>query len=385
MGAAGLPHAPVMRIDPWCVALLYPVLRPLLFRLPAESAHRAGFAPLRLLEDLLERFGGGSAAGDPVLAQDLWGLHFPVPLGLAAGFDKNAELPHVWAAVGFGFAELGTVTAQPQGGNPRPRLFRLPADRALINRLGFNNRGAAAVARALAARLRRRRPPIPIGVNLGKSRSAPLDQAVDDYLQSFRALAPLADYVAVNVSSPNTPGLRDLQSAAQLEPLLAALQKENREQAHREGRAARPLLVKVAPDLGEEELSDIAAVALRAQVAGLIATNTTIERPALKSPRHLVEEAGGLSGAPLRDRATAVVRALRRSTRGRLAIVGVGGIFDAEDAYAKIRSGASLLQAYTGFVYEGPGFAPLLSRRLRELLLRDGFERVRDAVGVDVS
>ncbi len=375
----------VTRIDPWSAALLYPVLRPLLFQLPAESAHRAGFAALRLLEDLFERFGGGTAEADPILAQDLWGLHFPGPLGLAAGFDKNAELPHVWAALGFGFAELGTITAHPQAGNPRPRLFRLPADRALINRLGFNNRGAAAVAGSLAARLHRRRPPIPLGINLGKSRDTPLDAAADDYLQSFRALAPLADYVAINVSSPNTPGLRDLQSAAQLEPLLAALQKENRAQARREGRAPRPLLVKVAPDLGDEELSDVAAVAMRAHVAGLIATNTTIERPALRSPRHLVEEAGGLSGAPLRDRATAVIRTLHRHARGRLPIVGVGGIFDAEDAYAKIRAGASLLQAYTAFVYQGPGFAPLLSRRLRELLRRDGFERIGDAVGADVS
>ena len=361
----------------------YDILRPLLFALPAETAHAVAFRALAVWQSLLEHTAPAPPPDDALLDQTLWGLRFRNPLGLAAGFDKNGALPHVWAALGFGFAELGTVTALAQPGNPPPRLFRLPAERALINRLGFNNHGAEAVARALAVRLSRRRPGLPLGLNLGKSKLAPLERAADDYLASLRALAPLADYLVLNVSSPNTPGLRDLQSEAQLAPLLAALQTENQRLAKARGVAPSPLLVKLAPDLADEALAALVEVALAQQVAGLIATNTTIDRAALPAGHPLAGEAGGLSGAPLRARATAVVRTLHRLGRGRLPIIGVGGVFSGADAYEKLRAGASLVQAYTGFVYRGPAFAPRVCAELRALLLRDGVRHVSEVIGVD--
>ena len=363
--------------------MLYALARPLLFRLPAERAHRLGFLALAQLQSVLQRRPPAAAPHDPVLAQQVWGLDFPNPLGLAAGFDKNGELPHVWARLGFGFAELGTVTALAQPGNPPPRMFRLPEHGALINRLGFNNQGAAAVAAGLAARLAGGRPPIPLGINLGKSKLAPLEDAAADYCAGLRALHGLADYLVVNVSSPNTPGLRDLQAEAQLAPLLAAVQDENRRLAAAAGRAPLPLLLKIAPDLADEALPAIVGLAQSHRLAGLIATNTTIDRSALPAGHPLAGEAGGLSGAPLRARSTAVVRQLHRLAGGGLPIVGVGGIASGADAYEKIRAGASLVQAYTGFVYRGPGFARLVLDELRALLRRDGFASVRDAIGVD--
>ena len=363
--------------------MLYELARPLLFQLPPETAHHLAFASLALWQAALQRRQATPAAPDPLLTQTLWGLSFPNPLGLAAGFDKNGALPHVWPALGFGFAELGTITALPQPGNPPPRLFRLPVEQALINRLGFNNDGAEAVARTLAARLAAGRPPIPLGINLGKSKVTPLDDAADDYCASLRALHGLADYLVLNVSSPNTPGLRDLQAEAQLAPLLAAVQSENRRLARAAGIAPRPLLLKVAPDLGDDALPAIVAAVRAHDLAGVIATNTTIDRGALPAGHPLAGEAGGLSGAPLRARATAVVRALYRLGEGALPIVGVGGIFSGADAYEKIRAGASLVQAYTGFVYGGPAFATRVARELRALLVRDGFASVTQAVGVD--
>ncbi len=364
-------------------ASVYSLLRPFLFRIDPERAHGLAVAALRPVQLALQRAGATAPASDPVLSQELWGLTFPNPVGLAAGFDKNAELPHVWAALGFGFAELGTITAEAQQGNPRPRVFRLPADQALINRLGFNNRGAVAVARELTRRLGHHRPPIPLGVNLGKSRVTPPDAAAADYCASLRAVFALADYVAVNISSPNTPGLRDLQSADQLARLLDALGAENEILARAHGLRSRPFVVKIAPELSEGELRAVAAVARERGVAGLIATNTTIERPTLRTPAPLAGEAGGLSGAPLRERSTAVIRALYRITEGTFPIIGVGGIFTAEDAYEKIRAGASLLQVYTGFVYGGPGLPRRLCGGLRRLLERDGFANIAAAVGRD--
>jgi dihydroorotate dehydrogenase len=363
--------------------VLYHWVRPLLFAIPPETIHDWTTRALHLVEWALERRDATPPAPDPVLQQQLWGLTFPNPVGLAAGFDKNGKLPHVWAALGFGFAELGTVTAQAQPGNPRPRLFRLPEQQGLLNRLGFNNRGAEAVARDLQARLSRRRPAIPLGINLGKSRAAPLDHAVDDYRASLAALFDCADYVVVNVSSPNTPGLRDLQAEAQLTPLLEALQADNRRLAGERGIAPRPLLVKVAPDLSDDGLRAVVSVTAGCAGAGLIATNTTLDRGLLPPHHALAGEAGGVSGAPLRDRATAVIRRLYRLSGGQLPIIGVGGIFSAADAYAKIRAGASLVQVYTGFVYEGPGLPRRIGSGLRELLARDGFARISDAVGVD--
>jgi dihydroorotate dehydrogenase len=361
---------------------LYALARPLLFRFDAERSHRLVFTLLKSVETLLAR----SAPVPPTAAalqQELWGLRFPNPIGLAAGFDKNAELPHVWPLLGFGFAELGTVTAHAQPGNPRPRLFRLPADRALINRLGFNNDGAPAVSAALAARLRTR-PAIPLGVNLGKSRVTPLADAVSDYRASFARLRTVADYVTINVSSPNTPGLRDLQDAAQLEPLLSALQDDNLRGADGAPRPL-PLLLKLSPDLREDELEAAVAVAERCGVSGLIATNTTTERPQLRTSAPVASETGGLSGAPLRDRSTAVVGALYRLCGTRLPIIGVGGILDADDAYAKIRAGASLLQVYTGLIYSGPAFPRRLALGLCARLRADGLVALGDAVGRDAN
>jgi len=329
---------------------MYRLLRPLLFRLDPETAHRLVFALLQNWQRLLER----RAVAPVPSGCSAFGLDFPNPLGLAAGLDKNAELPHVWAALGFGFAELGTVTARAQPGNPRPRLFRLPADRALINRMGFNNEGAAAVSRRLARRLALSRPPIPLGINIGKSKVAAIEDATADYLTSFRAFFPLADYVVVNVSSPNTPGLRELQSEGQLEPLLGAIQNENQRLASA-GRGPRPLLVKIAPDLPDEQLPAIVRAAERCRLAGIIATNTTTRRTGLTTPAPLASEAGGLSGVPLRPLATDTIRKLHELLRGRLPIVGVGGVFTPEDVREKIEAGASLVQIYTSFVYEGPG------------------------------
>jgi dihydroorotate dehydrogenase len=360
--------------------LSYRLLRPLLFRLPAELAHQLAFRILAPLEALLERRTPAPAPTDPVLAQQLWGLTFPNPVGLAAGFDKNGVLPHVWAALGFGFAELGTVTAHAQSGNPPPRLFRLAKEQALINRLGFNNAGAEAVARDLSKRLRRR-PGIPLGINLGKSRATPLAEAIGDYRRSLELLGELADYLVVNVSSPNTPGLRDLQSEAQLAPLLQALQTDNRTRLGRSG-PARPLLVKLAPDLHDDALRALVEVALDCGADGVVATNTTIDRSAVAAHRH-AGESGGLSGKPLRARSTAVIRLLHRAAGGRLPIIGVGGIFDADDAYEKLRAGAAVVQVYTGFVYEGPGLAPRICRGLRDRLRRDGFPHVGAVVGID--
>jgi dihydroorotate dehydrogenase len=356
---------------------LYRAIRPLLFRLDAERAHNLIFGGLLLAEPVLARH-VPRPWSHPALAQRIWGVDFPNPIGLAAGFDKDARAPHVWPLLGFGFAEVGTITAHAQPGNPQPRLFRLPADRALINRLGFNNTGADAVARQLAHLQGAAAPSIPIGINIGKSRHTPLEQAVDDYVYSFGRLAAFASYIVINVSSPNTPGLRDLQAEEHLRELLAALVRANAMRVQQHQQSPRPLLIKVAPDLSDEALASIVAVARTGGAAGLVATNTTISRDGLKSATN---EAGGLSGAPLRERATAVVRTLHRLSGGALPIIGVGGVFSADDAYAKIRAGASLVQLYTGMIYEGPRVAHRIARGLVELLARDGFTHLRDAVG----
>jgi dihydroorotate dehydrogenase len=371
-----------LRVLPTIV--LYRAARPLLFRLDPETAHRLVFAAMRPVESLLGYAGAPAPASDPALAQELWGLRFDNPIGLAAGLDKNAELPHLWSLLGFGFAELGTVTAVAQDGNPRPRLFRIPAERALVNRLGFNNAGASAVAVHLARRLARHRPHMPIGINLGKSRITPLERAAADYCASLAAVFELADYVAINISSPNTPGLRDLQTPEQVAALLGALQEANGRLAAEHGRARLPLLVKVAPDLGDSDLAGLVDAARRGGVAGFIATNTTVTRP-LRSAGGPSAETGGLSGAPLRAMSTRIVRSLRSLVGPELPIIGAGGVSDANHAYEKIRAGASLVQLYTGLVYEGPGLPRRLARGLAELLRRDGFARVSEAVGSDAG
>jgi dihydroorotate dehydrogenase len=341
--------------------MLYPLLRPILFRLARdpEAIHERtlrALAALGAAPQLLALVQLACAFRHPSLRRELWGLRFANPLGLAAGFDKNAVALPAWRALGFGFVEVGTVTRLAQPGNPRPRLFRLSADRALINRLGFNNQGAEAVA----ARLARSGPrTYPLGISLGKSKLAPLEAAADDYCASLRALYQYGDYFAINVSSPNTPGLRALQGRAELDALLGALQAECAALAG--GGPPKPLLVKVAPDLSDGALDELLAVCSQREVAGLIATNTTIARPALRASGG---EAGGLSGAPLRPRALEVVRFIARQTGGALPIIGVGGIFGPDDARRLLDAGASLLQAYTGFVYQGPGFAKGVCRGL---------------------
>ena len=357
------------------------LLRPLLFKLPPETAHEFALHALSLglrpgaLRRLAAARAGGAQFGD----LRRFGLSFRNPVGLAAGFDKNGLVARQLAALGFGFVEVGTVTRLPQPGNPRPRLFRLPLDRALVNRQGFNNEGAD----ALALRLVRGRPDCVLGVNIGKSRVVPVEEAAEDYLASFEAVRLHADYVTVNVSSPNTPGLRELQRADLLASLLGALQGRNRELAEAEGRTPLPLLVKVAPDLGAGELEMIVAAARGAGVSGIIATNTTTSREGLRTDPHRVAACGegGLSGAPLRQRSTRVVAALRLLTRGALEIVGVGGIFSAEDAWEKVCAGASLVQLYTGFVYEGFGVVRRINEGLAALLEREGFRTLDEAVG----
>jgi dihydroorotate dehydrogenase len=366
-------------LDDSIVGVLYHAIRPLLFRLDAERAHDLVFAALVSLDRLLSTR-RPKPWTHPSIEQHLWGITFPNPVGLAAGFDKDARAPHVWPVLGFGFAELGTITAEPQPGNPRPRIFRLPQDHALINRLGFNNSGAAAVAERLRRKLATPAS-VPIGINIGKSRSTPLDAAAADYARSLRLLFPFAAYFVVNVSSPNTPGLRDLQAEAHLAGLLTTLAAENAAAAAQHRQPPRPLLIKVAPDLDDAALERIVAVARAGGAAGLVATNTTIERPHLQTP---IAESGGLSGAPLRERATAVIRTLRRLGGPDLPIIGVGGIFSAADAYAKIRAGASLVQVYSGMIFEGPRLAQRIARGLVDLLRRDGLTHLRDAVGRDV-
>jgi dihydroorotate dehydrogenase len=358
--------------------MLYPLFRPLLFSFDSERAHHFALDALKLLQTARPSL---PTLSDPRLHQELWGLHFPNPVGLAAGYDKNAVVPLAWPALGFGFAELGTITAKAQPGNPKPRIFRLEQDEALINRLGFNNDGAATIAQRLSKVLTLSRPhPIPLGFNIGKSKVTPLEEAINDYLESVERLFPFADYLVVNVSSPNTPDLRKLQESERLGQLIEALQARNRQLAARASILQKPLLVKIAPDLDEEAVKEIAQVAQVTGVSGLIATNTTTARPALRTP---IREDGGLSGKPLAQRATEVLRILFRAVEGKLPLIGVGGIFSAADAYARIRAGASLIQIYTGLIYQGPLLPRQIVRGLLDLLARDGLSHLREAVGKD--
>ena len=340
-----------------------------MFGLDAERAHEIGIKALEMglaspfySDAGLEGFG----------VVERFGLKFANPLGLAAGFDKNGVAIEQLSSLGFGFVEVGTVTYEPQPGNPKPRLFRLPEDQALINRLGFNNDGAAAVAE----RLRKINRACVVGVNIGKNKDVPNEEATENYLKVFDAVHPVGDYVAVNISSPNTPNLRELQKADNLEELLAALVLRN----NNLGR--KPLLVKIAPDLSEAEIEAIVDICLRHQIDGIIATNTTISRTRLRSN---IDEAGGLSGKPLEARSNEVISQIYQYSKGNLPIIGVGGIFTAEDAFAKIAAGASLIQAYTGFVYGGPSFASDVTTGLAAILKERGFASLDEAVGSAVG
>ncbi|KXP01627.1 quinone-dependent dihydroorotate dehydrogenase [Tsukamurella pseudospumae] len=314
------------------------------------------------------------ALRDPILEQTVFGVRFPAPVGLAAGFDKNARAVNGWGALGFGFAEIGTVTAHPQPGNPTPRLFRLPADHALINRMGFNNYGSGAAANEL--RKRDAGPAaVPIGANIGKTKVTPLEGAADDYRISAMLLGPLADFIVVNVSSPNTPGLRDLQATESLRPVLQAVLDT----------VTVPVLVKIAPDLADEDVDAVADLAVELGLAGIVATNTTISRDGLDTPAGEVEAigAGGLSGRPVKARSLEVLRRLSARVDDRLVLISVGGVEDADDVYARIRAGASLVQAYTQFIYGGPLWTRSVHKQLAARLRADGFASISDAVGVD--
>lgn len=355
------------------------LLRPLLYLLPAELAHELGFGALRLLLAVTPLRAVVSRLLVP-RGEDLmisaFGVTFSTPVGLAAGFDKNARGYRALHALGFGHVEIGTVTAQAQPGNPKPRMFRLPKDEALVNRLGFNNDGAEVVE----PRLQGTRAGV-LGVNIGKTKRVAEKDAAEDYAASARRLAPHADYLVVNVSSPNTPGLRDLQATEKLRPILAAVQRE----ITALGRSV-PLLVKIAPDLSDEDVLAVADLALDLGLSGVVATNTTVQRAGLGSETATVERlgTGGLSGAPLRRRSLQVLRLLRSRVGDRLTLVSVGGVSDPDDGYARIRAGASLLQLYTGFVYQGPFVARRLALGLRDRARRDGFDTVQGAVGADV-
>lgn len=361
------------------------VIRPALFAQDSEEIHNFTLRALGMVSrqaalcDALATFLGAEP-----LPVEVFGLRFPNPVGLAAGMDKHAMAVPAWAAMGFGFSELGGVTLHAQPGNPAPRLFRLVPDEALINRMGFNNAGAAAMAEALARwRHLGRWPQHPVGINLGKSKITPLEKAAEDYAGSLHLLWPHGDFFVVNVSSPNTPNLRQLQDKAALGDILAALQEVNERLAAAAGGPPKPLLVKVAPDLSFEALDEILELVVPHRLAGLVATNTTVARPENPAPplRSLYAETGGLSGRPLAARSTEVIRYLYRHTRGTLPIVGVGGVFTAADAWEKITAGASLVQVYTGLVYEGPSIARTITRGLRRLLEEHGCPSLNQAVG----
>jgi dihydroorotate dehydrogenase len=360
---------------------MYRLLRRLLFLLPAEAAHALGMGFLALLgrwpalcrRTRARALSSAVGPGAVDLRVESAGLQLAHPVALAAGLDKDAHAVAGLFALGFAAVEVGTVTPRPQAGNPLPRLFRLPEHGALINRLGFNNAGAEAAAAHLRAATWR---PGPLGVNVGKNGATPLERASDDYLACVSALAPHADYLVVNASSPNTPGLRQLQEPERLAALLRAVRRRMEEVA-----PGRPLFLKVAPDLAAEAVEAIVDVALEARVSGVIATNTTITRP---FAHPLAGEQGGLSGRPLRGLATETLRCAARRANGRLALWGVGGVATAEDVYERLRAGASLVQVYTAFIYEGPGLVRGLLKGLEELLRRDGVRRLSDVIGIDV-
>jgi dihydroorotate dehydrogenase len=365
------------------------VVRPLLFCLPAETAHDLAmttFSAAMKLGPMSQWCRWRLSVVDPRLATNLFGLRFENPIGLAAGFDKSARWFPALGCLGFSHIEVGTITRLAQLGNDRPRLFRLPRDRALINRMGFNNPGANSVAIRLAKRRHKQRSLV-LGINIGKSKVASPDEAVEDYLASFERLFPYADYLAINVSSPNTPGLRQLQDRQPLAELLSAIMQLNNRLA-REGQSARkPIVLKIAPDLEGQQLEDIVAVARETKLDGLIAANTTVSRGSLMTPAKKIFSVGpgGVSGAPLTAVSRQLVSRIYQLTGGQVPIIGVGGIMHGEDAWQMIRAGASLLQIYTGFVYGGPALVRQMNRYLLSRLDEFKFEHISHAVGSGVD
>lgn len=350
--------------------MIYDAVRRALFLAPPERIHTLVFGALRgatATGPARRQLRRALAPHDPILASTVFGVRFPGPMGLAAGFDKDGLGLNAWGALGFGYAEIGTVTALPQQGNPEPRLFRLPQDRGLLNRMGFNNAGAG----ALALRLARHTPDVPVGVNIGKSKITPPERAAEDYASSARLLGPLASYLVVNVSSPNTPGLRDLQAVESLRPILSAVLAQT----------SAPVLVKIAPDLSDQDVDAVADLAVELGLAGIVATNTTISRAGLRTPHIEDLGPGGVSGPPVARRSLEVLRRLFARVGDRLVLIGVGGIETTDDAWERITAGASLLQGYTGFVYGGGLWAKHIHDGIATRLREGGFGSLSEAVG----
>jgi dihydroorotate dehydrogenase len=368
------------------VAFVYKsLIRPLLFRKDPEASHEMILALMARAEFLYAGLEGFYKIEDPRLSVKIGPLTFPNPVGLAAGFDKNAEAPKMISSFGFGFIEIGAITAQAQPGNPKPRLYRLPEDNALINRLGFNNEGAEAIALKLA-RLRAsdRRPKIPLGINIGRTRIVETTDAVDDFISCFERLFHFGDFFTLNVSSPNTPNLRELQEQSLLRDLVAAVREKNRRLASHAAIDPKPVFVKIAPDMEFAQVDEIIDVVESERLTGIVATNATaFMRQNLRSPYG--SEPGGLSGRPITNMVTAFIAHIYKVTQGRLPIIGVGGIFDAQDAYAKIRAGASAVQIYTGWIYEGPSAVKRINKGLLRLIERDGLKHISQAVGAAVK
>ena len=352
------------------------LVRPALFSLRAETAHEMGLEALRvgLASRAAQRSAAKRFAVEPFGKLRRFGLEFKNPIGVAAGFDKNGKVVNQLSSLGFGFVEVGTITYEPQRGNDKPRLFRLPKDRALINRMGFNNDGAAAVVN----RLKKIEPTCVLGINIGKNKEIPIEAATENYLRSFELAHPVGDYVAVNISSPNTPNLRELQRAENLNELLESLQNLN------ESLGAKPLLIKIAPDLSEGYIESIVDASLARHIAGIIATNTTNGREGLRTSNAARFGPGGLSGRPLTQLSNNVIASIHKYSKGRLPIIGVGGIFTAQDAFDKVTAGAVLLQAYTGFIYGGVTFAREINLGLSSILKERGYRALDEAIGSSV-
>jgi len=356
------------------------VLRPLFFTLDPEQAHNLAIKTGKTIcssSFILDRLADLFCYDHPYLRQEVMGIEFKNPLGLAAGFDKNAEVIALWQSLGFGFAEVGTITPLPQMGNPKPRLFRLVEDEAILNRMGFNNDGAKEIADRLKDHIS-----FPIGINLGKQKDTPLDRAKEDYRDCFRWLKDKGSYFVVNVSSPNTPNLRDLQSIDHLQGILSDIQAENK--------TSKPVLVKIAPDLKDEEIKEIVDLCLNCQVRGIIATNTTTARHNLKTTKlakgkKIEEEAGGISGQPLKHRSNQVIQMIWQHSQGKIPIVGVGGIGSPDDAWQKLTAGASLLQIYTGLVYQGPGLIKTILKGITARMEQHNFTNIRQVIGSKIK
>ncbi len=367
--------------------MLYRYLaKPVFFKLDPETAHHITIGGLHAMEkipgglSLLSMMYGVQET--PELSMDLWGIRFPNPIGLAAGLDKNGQAVRAFSSIGFGFIEVGTVTPKSQPGNELPRCYRLPQDEALINRMGFNNLGADYLADQLAHIKKLKKQQIPIAVNIGKNKLTSNETAMNDYMECIRILYPYADFFVVNISSPNTPDLRKLQHGDELRKLLEAVTQEMDVQKEKYQRQL-PILVKIAPDLGDEELEQVVETISASRISGIIATNTTLSRDGLTHQNS--RESGGLSGKPLAQRSTDVIRSIYKLTGGRMPIIGSGGVFTAEDAYEKIKAGASLVEIYTALIFKGPGVNQVINRGLSQLLKRDGFNHISEAIGVDVK